>query len=264
ALDDDCYLPPGGLSHAIASAKEQDADLVSFAIGQPNDSDFRFNELYRTGMLSFWGCAVLIRRRVLERLSGYDPAIFIWANELEFMLRFFDSGFRHLHLPEVVAVHMKDTSGHWMAFFSSDSYRINAENFAYIAAKSLRPREAAEALVARLATHFKDAIRVDGAALRALPYCLRGFARGLRHRQPVTNSEISRVYRRNFQSFASPWWLLRPLPQFLRHGPGELARTRWRSGQKESRFLAGRREAYFIERPRYYPRTSSTLEFEAP
>ncbi len=27
------------------------------------------------------------------------------------MLRFFDAGFRHLHLPEVVAVHIKEIGG---------------------------------------------------------------------------------------------------------------------------------------------------------
>jgi hypothetical protein len=40
ALDDHCYLPPDGLTQAIAAAKESDADLVSFAITRPDDPDY--------------------------------------------------------------------------------------------------------------------------------------------------------------------------------------------------------------------------------
>jgi GT2 family glycosyltransferase len=245
ALDDDCYLPPGGLTQAVAAAQEHDADLVSFGVTRPDDPDFRFNEQdYRTGLLSFWGCAVLMRRPVLERLGGYDPAIFVWANELEFTLRFFDSGFRHLHLPEVVAVHMKYPVGTWRDFYSSRGYRINARHFAYIAAKLLRPRDALEVLVARLAVHLRDAARIDRAALKAVSPCVRGFVHGLRNRDPVTNRELSRVFRRNFESFASPWWFSRPLWHVILRTPGP-----------------GRHADYLAERRRYYPRTAATLKF---
>ena len=242
ALDDDCYLPRDGLSQAVAAAQAAQADLVSFGVESSFDSNFRFDRRYRTGLLSFWGCAVLIRREVIEQLDGYDPEIFVWANELEFMLRFFDAGFRHLHLPEVVAVHMKE--GGQGDFVASKSYQFNARNFAYIAAKLLQPREAAGALVARLATHLREAIRVNPVAFRAIPKCLSGFMQGLRHRQPVRSCEISRVYRRNFESFVSPWRVSRPPIEFLRPR-GDPRR---------------RREELFSNR--YYPETSDTLEFQ--
>ena len=92
ALDDDCYLPPDGLKRAIEAAREHDADLVSFGVVSSYDPGTRFDKKYPTGLLSFWGCAVLMRREVLDELRGYDPNIFVWANELEFMLRFFDVG----------------------------------------------------------------------------------------------------------------------------------------------------------------------------
>ena len=112
ALDDDCHLPPDGLRRAVAEAREQRADLVSFGVVSSKDGAHRFDlEELRTGLLSFWGCAVLMRREALRELGGYDPGIFVWANELEFMLRFFDRGFRHLHLPEVVAVHERGRPG---------------------------------------------------------------------------------------------------------------------------------------------------------
>jgi GT2 family glycosyltransferase len=237
ALDDDCYLPPDGLKRAVTAAQEQRADLVSFGVVSAFDPEVRFDKNYPTGLLSFWGCAVLIRREVLDELRGYDPNIFVWANELEFMLRFFDRGFRHLHMPEVVAVHMKG-DGDRVA-----SYLLNARNFGYIAAKLLRPRDACGALLARLATHVRDAIRDDPRFVRAIPRVLAGFASGLSARSPVSNPEISRVYRRHFISFASPWWLSRPLIEFVRPRGDTL-----------------RRRTEFFDN-RYHPESEATLKF---
>jgi GT2 family glycosyltransferase len=250
ALDDDCYLPGDGLKRAIAAAQEHAADLVSFSVRSGIDPDYRFDEAYRGGLLSFWGCAVLLRREALEALGGFDPQIFIWAHELEFMLRFFDRGFRHLHLPEVTAVHIKPTPVSWREYKRRPGYRINAKHWGYIAAKLLRPRDAVEALIALVTAELRDALRVDRKALAAVPEALRGFAIGLRHRDPV-RPEVSRTYRRKFHTFASPWWLSRTLRELVR----SLGRTADPS--------AGRRELYYAERAPYYPREASTLDFLA-
>src|SRR2546423_1075726 len=143
ALDDDCYLPPDGLRRAVAAVSERDADLASFKVVSSYDIEHAFTDYYRTGLFTFWGCAVLMRRHVIEALGGYDPQIFIWANELEFLLRFFDRGFCHLHFPEVVAVHMKEPGPPGGPFFTR-AYCINSRHFAYIAAKLFAPRDAAE------------------------------------------------------------------------------------------------------------------------
>ena len=241
ALDDDCYLPPDGLKRAVMAAQERRADVVSFGVASSFNPDARFDHLYRTGLLSFWGCAVLVRREVLAEVQGYDPNIFIWANELEFMLRCFDHGFRHLYMPEVVAVHMRAPDPGRIAYLRSSAYVFNARHLTYIAAKLLHPRHAWGVLLARLATHARDGIREDPRALRAIPHSLAGFAQGLSSRSPVSNSELSRVYRRHFQSFASPWWLTRPLIGFVRPQPNR------------------RRAAYFANH--YYPESAATLDF---
>ncbi len=238
ALDDDCYLPPDGLKRAITAAREHHADLTSFGVVSAFDPEVRFDRNYRTGLLSFWGCSVLMRREVLDELRGYDPNIFVWANELEFMLRFFDRGFRHLHMPEVVSVHMKG-EGDRVA-----SYLLNARNFGYIAAKLLRPRDAGGALLARLANLARDVIRDDRRFVRAIPHVLAGVGKGLSVRSPVLNPEISRVYRRHFVSYASPWRLSRPLIEFVRPRGDTL-----------------RRRTEFFDN-RYHPDTAATLEFQ--
>jgi GT2 family glycosyltransferase len=252
ALDDDCYLPPDGLRRAIAAAREHHADLVSFKVISTADPEFVFSDEYRTGLFMFWGCAVLVRRPPVQQLEGYDPEIFVWANELEFMIRFFDRGYRHLHLPDVVAQHMKaPLTGPWIG---ERGYRINVRHSAYIAAKLLHRRDAAEALVALLARNIRDGLRLDRAALKAVPDTVKGFLHGLRHREPVRKAELSRFYRRNFETFASPWWISRPLGQLLRELPRETVR-------RSRPTNVGRRDEYYAERTRYYPEESATLQF---
>jgi GT2 family glycosyltransferase len=251
ALDDDCYLPPDGLTRAVAAMTEHGADLVSFAVTTPFVPGYRFDLRYRTGLLTYWGCAVLMRRTVVERLGGYDPGIFVWANELELMLRFFDAGFRHLYFPEVVAVHMKDPRGAtWRDRIASRSYLMDRRHWAYIAGKRLQRRDAVETLVALTSGCLRDGIRVKRAALKAIPLAVRGFADGLRQRDPVRSRAVSRTYRRNFHSFASPWWLSRPPAEFV-------TRALSREGSKPP----GRKDEYFIARERYYPSQAATLDF---
>jgi GT2 family glycosyltransferase len=251
-LDDDCYLPPDGLGRAVRAAEGQRVHLVSFKVVSTHDSEYAFTDKYRTGLFTFWGCAVLMRREVIEALGGYDPEIFVWANELEFLLRFYDRGFKHLHCPEIVAHHMKkpgDGTG-----LDVRAYRINARHFAYIAGKLFRPRDAAEALAALLARNLRDGLRRHRGAFTAVPDTIRGFAHGLRHREPLRKPELSRFYRRNFESFASPWWLSRPLSELVRALPRELF-----SGRPVD---VGRREQFFDERGRLYTADrAETLQF---
>ena len=257
ALDDDCYLPPGGLRRALEAARERAADLVSFSVVSHLDATHRFDHDYRTGLLTFWGCAVLVRREVLEELRGYDPEIFVWANELEFMFRFFDRGYTHLHLPEVVAVHMKKADPAHLAPADSPAYLVNARHFAYIAAKHMRARDSAEALLALLSAFARAAVREDRRALRAVPVIARGFRHGMRHRAPVANAAVSRTYRRAFHSYASPWWLVRRPREWI-----TVPLARLRSRPAPAGRHPGRIDEYFAARAPLYPATAATLAFD--
>jgi GT2 family glycosyltransferase len=248
ALDDDCYLPPDGLRRAVEAAEEERADLVSFRVVSAVEPEYTFNEEYRTGLLSFWGCAALIRRTALTELVGYDPRIFVWANEVEFAMRFYDRGFRHLFLPDVEAQHNKPASP--AGVLNERAYKLNVRNWAYSSTKNLRTRDAAGALVASAAQIAIHARSWDRTAAKALPEIVIGAREGLRHRAPVRPA-VSAVYRRNYKSFASPWWSFRTVPDRVRslRGQADIEADR-----------AARHAKYFAERDRYYPRERAVLQ----
>lgn len=257
-LDDDCYLPADGLRRAVAAAGEYSADLVSFKVVSSQDPRWVFSDRYRCGLFTFWGCAWLVRRTVLQELGGYDPELFMWANELEFMLRFYDRGFRHLHFPNVVAEHMKPPGKPGTNWIDPSLYRINARNWGYVAAKLLRRRDAVEALIALVAQDIRDGLRVNRGTFKVVLDTLGGFRHGLRLRQPVSNAELSRCYRRNFETFASPWWVSRPVGELIRAVPREILRGRLADLDRAD---VGRMRDYLAQRARFYPDEPATLEF---
>ena len=198
-LDDDCYLTDEGLKRAVLAAQEQQADLVSFTVESGVEPGYFFNEQYQTGWLSFWGCAALVSRRAIDRLGGYDPHIFLWANELDFTMRLLDAGMRHLFLKEVRAVHMKEPKPRDV--FDYRAHRLNRTHFAYIAGKLMQPADAVAVLVNLLLDVFLSALR-HPQAFAIVPLVLEGFRKGWRNRQPV-RPIVSATYRRHFYAFAN-------------------------------------------------------------
>lgn len=117
-LDDDCYLTGEDLKRVLGAAEQTGAALVSLSVGNPNEPGFFFNRDVNPGLLSFWGCAALMRRDAISKLGGFEPAIFVYTHELEFTMRLLDAGYSHLFLPDVTAMHNKP-AGKSKAFSSS-------------------------------------------------------------------------------------------------------------------------------------------------
>lgn len=240
-LDDDCYVEGDALRRAVEAAQADEADLVSFRVVSSEAGTF--NEFYDTGLLAFWGCSALISRRAVRELEGFDPGIFIWGHEAEFVARLLDRGMRRLHLPEVTSVHMKPL-GH----FKLAQHRRNLESFGYIAGKLLARRDLAPVvanLVLRVITESGRRPRI----LTCFPALIRGVRDGYRNRAPV-RAEVSALYRHNFVEFGSPLTFVRgPLLRWRQRGKPALA----------ERDAAERRDRYWRERAVYYPQGKGTL-----
>jgi GT2 family glycosyltransferase len=245
-LDDDAYLPEGGLEAAVRAAIAADADLVSFSVVSSFDPAHPLGDDWRTGLFSYWGCAALVTRRALEALGGYDADIFIWANEVELTMRLLDLGLRHLYLPDVRAVHMKER----IVAFNLRRYLANAHHHAYIAAKLMTPEDATATIGSIAIRAVVDAAREDRRAVWAVKEVATGAAAGVRHRRPVRRV-VSRAYRKNFAPFVPPWRFMRT--------PSERVRARLRGGDAAGGQRERRRERFFAERARYYPRSQGSL-----
>jgi len=247
--DDDCYLEGDGLKRAVAAAQANRADLVSFRVRSSFDRDWYFDDAYRTGVLAFWGCSALVRTTALARLGGYDPYIFIWANEVELTMRLLDEGGRHLHLPDVVAVHMKPPVPEYGPF-NLRGFTMNYRHWCYVAGKLLQPVDALRVLGRLLAVVSVHARLRDREAASALPKMVTAFAAGVRARRPV-RPEVSALYRDGFANFASPLEWVR--------SPRERLRSRGDVAAME-RDRTRRHDAIWTARRRFYPDRAALLE----
>ena len=260
ALDDDCYLPPDGLRRAVAGAREHEADLVSFAVLASTSPTHRFDRPTAPACSRSGAAPCSSGARRLERTGYFDPEIFVWANEVEFMLRFFDAGFRHLHLPEVVAVHMKDASQLWEGSSRTPGYRMNNRNLAYTAAKHLHARQAPALLMALTSFHLRDALRGHPWRREGGPHIAARIRPRPAPSRPVHSQEISRYLPAALpETFASPWWLSRPPLLFLVSIPAAVVRRL--TGRRRPARHPGRSHEYYYDRgARYYPTEAATLE----
>jgi GT2 family glycosyltransferase len=213
-LDDDCYLARGDLGRAVDVGTRLHAGLVSFRVVSTEVPGYVFTD---PGLLTFWGCAALVSRAVVDALGGFDRGIFFQSHEAEFTMRLLDAGFRHVYVPEIEARHM-------VAPFERDDvarHRSNQISLAYTAAKRLQPLDAAIAVGNILARAcFLTLVRpklwpgVAGAVAGALA--------GRRERA-VIGKRVSALYRANFIGFVVPLFDLRGLtPTAIR-----AARERW-------------------------------------
>ncbi|HLY50767.1 MAG TPA: glycosyltransferase [Solirubrobacteraceae bacterium] len=245
-LDDDAYLRPGDLARVVRAAEAEQAGLVSFSVVSSSDEEHPLNVDWRTGLLSYWGCAALLSRHALQAVGGYDPNMFIWANEVDLTMRLLDHGFRHLHIPEIRAVHMKAR----IVEFEPRRYLVNARHHGYIAAKLMTPVDAAAVVLNIMQQAMVDAVLVNRVALGAVMEVLAGCRAGARRRTPV-RPIVSGAYRRNFHPFAGPWPFTRSLRERLRSRRDKAAVEAQRSNRYTS---------YYSERARYYPTQRASLQ----
>ena len=247
-LDDDGHLAGDDLARAVAAAEEHRADLVTFRSRSGYDPGFYFDAEYPTGLLSFWGTAALLSRRAIEETGGFDPNIFLWANELELTMRLLDAGLRHLHVPDIAAVHMKPPPLEGRKL-DVPVYRINQRNLAYVAARALRWNDLVPVQTNRVLRVLLDGRVLDRGALTALPELARGTLAGLRARRPL-RPEVSTLYRRNFPEFASPLLFMRG-PVARLHALGD--------PQRAQRDRLARVERVYAARQRYFPAERAVL-----
>ena len=204
-LDDDCYLVGDDLNRAISAAQETGAALVSFSVANPNEPGFYFNRDVNPGLLSFWGCAALIRSDVIATLGGFEPAIFVYTHELEFTIRLLNAGFSHLFLPEVRAMHNKPAGE--SKTYSLKAPLLWASNRGVILGKLMPIPYLVLILWRTMLGYFRYGFFTPFHILKVIWHFFMGLFRGLGRRDPVSH-ETASFYSKNYMEFAPPvlWW----------------------------------------------------------
>lgn len=107
-LDDDGHIEGRTLKEAICFLdSKKDVGILSFNVLDPvTRYSYTFNFPY--GIFSFWGCAVLLGKKLVESIGGFDPNIFLYSHEPEYVIRAAKAGFRHEVGTGLIAFHRKD------------------------------------------------------------------------------------------------------------------------------------------------------------
>lgn len=107
-LDDDCHIEGDTLKNSITFLeKNKDFGILSFNVIDPI-TKYSFTQYFPYGVFSFWGCAVLIKRDVIEKTGGFDSNIFLYAHEAEFVFNAMKYGFKHKVMISDYAYHRKN------------------------------------------------------------------------------------------------------------------------------------------------------------
>ncbi len=196
--DDDAYVDNDTLTMLVQKALEHNTDILYPKIFTEDES-FCFNQHYNTGLLSFWGCAVFIKRASFEALGGFDKNIFIWGNELELTIRATENGFAIGYMPEAKAYHTKRMVP---GAINYEMFVLNISHFFYIANKLFSGSERLR-LNFNLALRYLLLSRKNFSLIPKFNKVWRFIILGNKNRKPV-RKEIQKLYIGNFFEFANP------------------------------------------------------------
>ncbi len=104
-LNTDLELAPDALAHLESEVQAAPEDVAAWELRQaPYEHPKDYNPV--TGE-THWcsGAAVLLRRRALQALGGFDERIFLYGEDVDLSWRLRNAGFRLLYVPRAVATH---------------------------------------------------------------------------------------------------------------------------------------------------------------
>ena len=111
-LDDDSYPENGTIEAGVKVITDDDKNaVVGFTIYNSYFNLIENIEEYNNSngkvieTLGFIGCGAIIRKNIFNKLGGFEKAIFLYYNELEFSIRARDKGYKILYLPEYKVIH---------------------------------------------------------------------------------------------------------------------------------------------------------------
>lgn len=112
-LDDDAHVEGKTLKKAVEFMEDnENVGILSFNVIDPG-TRYSYTMHLPFGIFSFWGCDVVIRTDLVKAIGGFDPNIFIYSHEPDFVIRAAKAGYRHHLMSDLVAYHRKDPSKYY-------------------------------------------------------------------------------------------------------------------------------------------------------
>jgi GT2 family glycosyltransferase len=129
-LDDDSHIDEEAIIKTIdLFKKDPGLGVLAYQIILPSTGEIVTKDWQPGPSTYFWGCGAAVRKSVWDNLGGYNERLFLYGNEYDISIRIWNSGYKVIFTPDIVAFHrvssMNRTSGRLV------SYSIR-NNFIYI------------------------------------------------------------------------------------------------------------------------------------
>jgi GT2 family glycosyltransferase len=103
-LDDDSYPAPGTLTQILSTWNE--STILALDI-RYTDGEYYAPYMSQPHMYpTFIGCGVIIPRSLFVALHGYEPLLFLYAHEEDFVMRALQSGYKIQYIPQAIVYHV--------------------------------------------------------------------------------------------------------------------------------------------------------------
>ena len=106
-LDADILLPKDFLQKLESKFKNKKVDAVSFFMKDPSGKTYGWEPNFdpKTGESTFGGGMWAIKRKIFEKVGDFNPDIFVYVDEWDYLLRMWNKGSRVLYFPDLVGTH---------------------------------------------------------------------------------------------------------------------------------------------------------------
>lgn len=180
-LDDDAAPAPGSLTIALQALLDQ-PNLAAVALHPRHPRTGESEWPFGTCASDSWpvmGCANLVRRSAWERVGGYEPAFFLYRNDMDLALKLLAAGYNVRFDPHLLAWH--DTPAGPGNLKSPRWHELATRNWIWMARRHARGLSLAIGVLAGWLWAHKAA-KLDKQRHRAT---LRGLVFGLASRPPL-------------------------------------------------------------------------------
>lgn len=201
-LDDDTLISEKSLVDLLEFTFKNNCDIVyPKNINPITGTDFTIDCPF--GIILFWGCCVLISKKIITSLKGFDKNIFIWEHELEFSIRALGRGFKIAHVSDIICYHFSGANS--SKTVRNNKFNTQIRNHFYITAKFFTGWYKILIMINLIVKIILASIK-NGYHFKLPKTLYKAYKLGKMNRVEIP-FEIQKIYKDNYIFFVSPLYL---------------------------------------------------------